>query len=96
MLTKDDFVARFMQKGYTKRDAAVVVDDFLLTLREILVNGEAVRFHGFGSFEVRDRVAREVANPQTGEPLTVPAYRAPKFTAGKLLKREIKEGRIRE
>ena len=50
MVTKDEFVERLSKKGYTKRDAGVVMDDFIKTLEEALVNGETVNFHRFGTF----------------------------------------------
>ena len=41
---------------------------------------------GFGTFEVSERAAREGRNPQSGEPMTIAASKAPKFKAGKALK----------
>lgn len=96
MLRRNDFIERLAAKGYTKHDAGVIIDDFIRTLEEILVEGESVMFHGFGTFEVREHAAKESINPQTKERIVVPAYRTPKFTAGKLLKREVKEGLIRD
>ena len=96
MVTKEEFVERLSQKGYTKRDAGVVMDDFIRTLEEALVGGESVMFHGFGTFEVRERAERESSNPQTKERIVIPSYRAAHFTPGKKLKREIKEGLIRD
>lgn len=95
MVTKDEFIERLSQKGYTKRDAGVVMDDFIMTLEEALVNGESVMFHGFGTFEIRERVERESTSPK-GERIVIPSYKAAHFTPGKKLKREIKEGLIRE
>lgn len=96
MVTKDEFIERLSQKGYTKRDAAIVMNDFIRTLEEALVNGEAVMFHGFGTFDVRERAERESSNPQTKDRMVIPSYRAAHFTPGKKLKREIKEGVIRD
>ena len=96
MLQRKDFIERLAQKGYTKRDAGVIMDDFLHTLMEALATGESVKFHGFGTFEVRERKERGSVCPQTKERITIPAYRAPHFSAGKLLKRIVKEGFIRE
>jgi DNA-binding protein HU-beta len=45
---------------------------------------------GFGSFAVSRRKARAGRNPQTGEPLRIPARRAPRFAAGKELKNALK------
>ena len=46
---------------------------------------------GFGTFEVSERAAREGRNPQTNEPLQLPASKAPKFKAGKALKDMLNE-----
>ena len=94
MVTRDEFIERLSQKGYTKRDAGIVMDDFIRTLEEALVGGESVMFHGFGTFEVRERAERESSNPQTKERIVIPSYRAAHFTPGKKLKREIKEGLV--
>lgn len=96
MLTKDDFITRLAAKGYTKTAAGVIIDDFIRTLEEVLVEGESVMFRGFGTFDVRERVERESIDPQTKERIVIPPYRTPKFTPGKLLKREVKEGIIRD
>ena len=40
---------------------------------------------GFGTFEVGERAAREGRNPKSGETITIPASRTPKFKAGKAL-----------
>lgn len=96
MVAKEEFIERLSQKGYTKRDAGVVMGDFLRVLEEALVGGEAVMFHGFGTFEVRERAERTGINPQTKEKVVVPSYRAVHFTPGKKLKREIKEGLVRD
>lgn len=96
MIAKEEFIDRLSQKGYTKRDAGLIMNDFIKTLEEALVGGESVMFHGFGTFEVRDRSERESINPQTKERMKIPSYRTAHFTPGKKLKREIKEGMIRE
>jgi len=96
MLQRDDFITRLAQKGYTKSAAGIIINDFIRTIEEILVEGESVMFRGFGTFDVREHIQRESVDPQTGERIVVPAFRAPKFTAGKLLKRRVKEGVIRD
>lgn len=95
-LNKTDFINRLAAKGYTKKDADVLIDDVFRTITEILADGDSVRIHGFGSFEVREVKDRESTNPQTQEPLLIPGHRAPKFVAGKFLRRVVKEGLLRE
>lgn len=96
MIKKDELIERFAKLGYTKSASAIIIDDFKKVLTEALVAGESVQLHGFGTFSVKEHVEREVLDLKTQEMITVPAYKAPKFTAGKLLKRAVKEGFLRE
>ena len=50
------------------------------------MEGKKVSLLGFGSFEPRDRSARQGLNPKTGEKIAIPAKRVPTFSAGKLFK----------
>jgi len=95
-LNKQEFVSRLAEKGYTKRDAECVVNDFIDTLTELMVRGEEVHFHGFGVFSVRNSKPRESVDMYTKERKLIPGHKAPRFTAGKLLRRAVKEGFIRE
>lgn len=76
----------------TKKDAAAVVDAVIEVVTEALSKGERVRITGFGTFEVRERAARTGYNPQTGEPIDIPATKYPAFKAGKQLKEIVKQG----
>lgn len=49
--------------------------------------GEKIQLVGFGTFEVSERAAREGRNPQSGEVMKIAASKAPKFKAGKSVKR---------
>ena len=60
--------------------------DQLAAGAEALQAGEAVKLVGFGSFEVKHRAARTACNPQTKEPVEIPAQTVPVFKAGKILK----------
>ena len=53
---------------------------------EELMNNGKVQLVGFGTFDVSERAAREGRNLHTGEPIQIPACKAPKFKAGKALK----------
>jgi DNA-binding protein HU-beta len=48
-----------------------------------------VQLTPFGQFKIRDRAARVARNPQTGEPVNVPAKRVLKFIAGRSLKEAV-------
>lgn len=69
--------------------ATKVLNAFLETITETFQKGDSVTLVGFGSFEVRERAARQARNLQTGKPMTVPAKKAPVFKAGKTLKETV-------
>ena len=60
------------------------------TIVETVADGDKVTLVGFGSFEPRPRKERNGKNPQTGEPLTIPATTVPVFSAGKAFKEKVK------
>ncbi|GAA5147249.1 HU family DNA-binding protein [Nocardioides marinquilinus] len=54
-----------------------------------LAKGEKVTIAGFGTFETRERSARQGRNPQTGESIDIAASTAPAFKAGAALKKAV-------
>lgn len=73
----------------TKTDVSLVVDAAIETIVDSVVEGKKVSILGFGSFEPRERSARQGLNPKTGEKIKIPAKRVPAFTAGKLFKDKV-------
>ena len=69
-----------------KKDAEAALNATTAAIAEALKNGEKVQLVGFGTFEVKEKAARECRNPRTGETVMVPATKRPVFTAGKALK----------
>ena len=53
---------------------------------ESLARNDNVTLVGFGTFQVKDRAAREGRNPKTGETIQIKACKVPGFKAGKGLK----------
>lgn len=70
----------------TNIQAEMIVKAYEAVVTDVLVNGGEVNLSGFGKFSVADRAAREGRNPQTGESISIPASKAPKFKAGKAFK----------
>lgn len=70
----------------TKKAATVLLDALIDSITQAVADGEKVTLVGFGSFEPRERKARDGRNPQTGEPMKIPATRVPAFSAGKQFK----------
>ena len=70
----------------TKKDAESALKAFIDSVQEALENGDKVQLIGFGTFETRERAAREGRNPRTKETITIPASTVPVFKAGKEFK----------
>ncbi len=86
-MTKVELIAAVAANaGLTKKDAEKAVSATLDVITDALKNGEKVSLVGFGTFEVRERKERQGRNPQTREPMTIPASKLPAFSAGKALK----------
>ena len=87
-MNKSELVARIAQKSnLTKKDAETALNSFIASVEEALAAGEKVQLVGFGTFEVRERKAREGRNPRNPkEVIKIPASKAPVFRAGKALK----------
>jgi DNA-binding protein HU-beta len=75
-----------LKASVTKKQADAVLTAAIETIIEAVSEGDKVTLVGFGSFESRERQAREGRNPKTGEKMEIPATRVPAFSAGKLFK----------
>ncbi|MDO5037236.1 MAG: HU family DNA-binding protein [Tissierellia bacterium] len=87
-MNKSELVASMAEKSnLTKKDTEVALNAFIQTVEESLAQDEKVQLVGFGTFEVRQRKAREGRNPRNPEEVIhIPASKAPVFRAGKALK----------
>ncbi|MBF0267659.1 MAG: HU family DNA-binding protein [Alphaproteobacteria bacterium] len=86
-MNKNDLVASVATKtSLSKTDAAKAVDAVFDSITDSLKKGQEVRLVGFGTFNVSKRAKSEGRNPRTGETISIPASKQPKFKAGKGLK----------
>ena len=97
-MNKTELVEKVAGKtGLTLKDAKTVVDSIFSAIpKEGIIAaelnaGRKVQITGFGTFQVRKRKKREGRNPQTGEPIQIPASRFPSFTAGRALKDRVRK-----
>jgi DNA-binding protein HU-beta len=88
VMNKGELVEAIVSKleGTTKKDVDAVLSAAVDAIQEAVAAGEKVTLVGFGSFEPRDRAARDGRNPQTGKTIKIPATRVPAFSAGKQFK----------
>lgn len=94
-MNKSELVDKIAEKtDVSKADTEKVLKAFEETVQEVVAKGkEKLTLAGFVSFEQTKRKARTARNPQTGEPINVPAQNAVKVTPGATLKKTAKEGK---
>ena len=90
-VTKGHLVDKMVETtGLSKKDVKAVVDGVFDHITEHLTRGDKVQVTGFGSFEVRERKARQGVNPSTGDKIDIAASKSPAFKAGKSLRDSVK------
>ena len=91
-MNKTELIAAVAEKtDLSKKDADAAVSAVLGAITDALKAGDKIQLVGFGTFEVRNRAAKQGRNLRTGETMTVPASRVPAFKAGKALKDAVAE-----
>ena len=85
MMTKSQVMGHLSQKtGLSKKQVVELFDETLNLACKEAKNGFVLP--GFGKLVVANRKARMGRNPQTGEPIKIPAKRVCKFRLAKSLK----------
>ena len=91
-MNKTELIAAVAEKtDLSKKDADAAVSAVLGAITDAIKAGDKIQLVGFGTFEVRNRAAKQGRNPRTGETMTVPASKVPAFKAGKALKDAVAE-----
>ncbi|HOB87153.1 MAG TPA: HU family DNA-binding protein [Bacillota bacterium] len=90
-MNKSELIGMAAEKAeVSKKDTEKVINALFETVGDALAKGDRVQLVGFGTFEVRERKAREGRNPATGEVIKIPSTRVPVFKAGKGLREKVK------
>ena len=97
-MTKAEIVQAIYARlgGFSKKEAADLVDLVFDTMKETLARGEKIKISGFGNFVLRDKRQRQGRNPQTGEPMMITERRVLNFKASNILKQGLNPQRGRE
>lgn len=89
-VTKADIVEEVYQKiGFSKKEAAELVELVFLTMKDVLQKGEKAKISGFGNFVVREKKERVGRNPQTGDQIKISARRVLTFRPSQVLKAQL-------
>jgi len=86
-MTKADLVDKIFEKiGLSKKEAQEIIEILFDTMKQTFVEGESVKISGFGTFNVRNKVARRGRNPKTGQELEISPRKVITFRASNQLK----------
>lgn len=91
-MNKGELIDAIAEKAsVTKKEADSVLSAMIESIMEAVATDQKVTLVGFGTFEPRQRQAREGRNPQTGKAISIPATTVPAFSAGKAFKDKVAE-----
>jgi integration host factor subunit alpha len=86
-MTKADIIdAVYDAIGFSRKEAADVVELVFTTMKDTLGAGEKIKISGFGNFVVRPKRARIGRNPQTGSRITITERHVLTFKPSQVLK----------
>lgn len=86
-VTKADLVEKVYERlGFSKKEAADLVELVFDMLKDSITTGEKVKISGFGNFVVRSKKSRIGRNPQTGDQITISARHVLTFRPSQVLK----------
>ncbi len=81
--------------GFSKKEAADVVESVFDIMKESLARGEKIKISGFGNFEVHFKKERMGRNPRTGEPIPISARHVITFKPSQVLKARLNPHRAK-
>ena len=89
-MTKADLVDSIYEKiGFSKKEAADLVELIFDTMKDRLEQGDKIKISGFGNFVVREKKSRMGRNPQTGEAIEISARKVLTFKPSQVLRADV-------
>lgn len=86
-MNREQLVSAVAEKANApKAQVERTIAAFMDVVKAEVAKGGKVQLVGFGTFELRERAAREGRNPATGEAIHIEAKKAPAFKVGKAFK----------
>lgn len=79
-MTKADLIADIIGKtGLEQEEVSRVVEAFMETVKESLLQGNRIELRGFGTFHIKERASKVARNITKKEALVIPARQVPAF-----------------
>lgn len=84
-MTKAEIVAKIAKKTGLDREAVLtVVEQFMVSVKDSLQEGEPVYLRGFGSFIVKTRARKTARNISKEKSIIIPEHNIPAFKPAKV------------
>jgi DNA-binding protein HU-beta len=89
-MTKAQLVAKLAESaGVSKKEASAMLEGLVDTVVKTVKKGDPVKIPDLGTFRKVHSKARMGRNPQTGEPVKIPARKKVRFTVAKTFKETV-------
>jgi DNA-binding protein HU-beta len=89
-MTKAQLVEKLAEAaGVNKKEAAAMLEGLVTTVVKTVKKGDPVKIPDLGTFRKVQSKARMGRNPQTGEPVKIPARKKVRFTVAKSFKEAV-------
>ena len=83
-MTKAEIVTKIAKKtGLDKEAVLTVVEQFMTSVKDSLVEGEPVYLRVFGSFIIKERATKTARNISKDKAIIIPAHNIPAFKPAK-------------
>ena len=93
-MTKSELVQKLADgAGIAKKQAGSVLETLVDVTVSTVRKGDPVKIPGLGTFRKVQTKARMGRNPQTGEPIKIPARRKVRFSVAKTFKETVLGGK---
>ena len=93
-MTKSQLVEKLAKTGgVTKKQAQTIMEGLVSTIVLSVKKGDPVKIPDLGTFKKVPSKARMGRNPQTGEPVKIPARKKVRFTVAKSFKETVQGSR---
>ena len=90
-MTKAEIVTEIANKtGIEKVAVQAVVESFMETVKDTMVNGENVDVRGIGSFIIKTRAEKTGRNISKNTTIIIPTHKIPAFKPAKTFVNEVK------
>jgi len=91
-MTKAEIVASISEKtGIEKVAVLAVVEEFMTTVKDAMIDGNNVYLRGFGSFIIKRRAEKTGRNISKNTSVIVPAHNIPAFKPAKTFLNDVKD-----